>query len=163
MSDDRSFRCRLIDSCARRQSLSGTRTSGVANANGACPDSGPRDLTLLIIGAVIGSGIFTVPGTVFRQAGGSMSVAMLVWIVGGILSLLGALTYAELSASTPATGGLYIYVRDCFGRLPAFLYGWTLLLAVSSERTRRWRSPSAAISANSCRCPSGRRRRSPSG
>jgi len=93
---------------------------------------GLRDLTLLIIGAVIGSGIFTVPGSVFRQVGGSVTLALLVWLVGGVLSLLGALTYGELSATNPATGGLYVYVRDCFGRLPAFLYGWTLLLAVSS-------------------------------
>ena len=93
---------------------------------------GLRDLTLLIIGAVVGSGIFTVPGAVFRQVGGSVTLALLVWLVGGLLSLLGALTYAELSATRPATGGLYVYVRDSFGRLPAFLYGWTLLLAVSS-------------------------------
>src|SRR5262245_27547720 len=93
---------------------------------------GLRDLLLLVIGAVIGSGIFTVPGAVFRQVGGSATLALLVWLVGGVLSLLGALTYAELSATKPATGGLYVYVRDCFGRLPAFLYGWTLLLAVSS-------------------------------
>src|SRR5262245_46785224 len=93
---------------------------------------GQRDLTLLIIGAVIGSGIFTVPGSVFRQVGGSVTLALLVWLVGGVLSLLGALTYGELSATNPATGGLYVYVRDSFGRLPAFLYGWTLLFAVSS-------------------------------
>jgi basic amino acid/polyamine antiporter, APA family len=93
---------------------------------------GLRDLTLLIIGAVIGSGIFTVPGSVFRQVGGSVTLALLVWLVGGVLSLLGALTYGELSATNPATGGLYVYVRDSFGKLPAFLYGWTLLFAVSS-------------------------------
>lgn len=91
-----------------------------------------RDLTLLIIGAVIGSGIFTVPAEVFNDVGGSVTLALLVWVVGGVLSLLGALTYAELSATKPATGGLYVYVRDSFGRLPAFLYGWTLLFAISS-------------------------------
>jgi APA family basic amino acid/polyamine antiporter len=96
------------------------------------PTLGLRDLTLLIIGAVIGSGIFTVPGSVFRQVDGSVTLALLVWLVGGVLSLLGALTYGELSATNPATGGLYVYVRDSFGRLPAFLYGWTLLFAVSS-------------------------------
>ena len=93
---------------------------------------GLRDLSFLIVGAVIGSGIFTVPGAVFRQMGGSVTLALLVWLVGGILSLLGALTYGELSAARPATGGLYVYIRDCFGRLPAFLYGWTLLLVISS-------------------------------
>jgi len=93
---------------------------------------GLRDLTFLIVGAVIGSGIFTVPGAVFRQIGGSVTLALLVWLGGGILSLLGALTYGELSAAKPVTGGLYVYIRDCFGRLPAFLYGWTLLLVISS-------------------------------
>lgn len=92
---------------------------------------GFRDLTLLIVGAVIGSGIFIVPGAVIRQVGGSISVALLVWLVGGLLSLLGALTYGELSAMNPKAGGLYVYIRDCFGRLPAFLFGWTLFVAIS--------------------------------
>src|SRR6266481_4378250 len=56
----------------------------------------------------------------------------LVWIVGGILSLLGALTYAELAAANPEAGGLYCYIRDGFGRLSAFLYGWCLFLVIAS-------------------------------
>jgi len=93
---------------------------------------GLRDLTLLIIGSVIGSGIFLVPGAILRQVAGSMALALLVWFAGGVLSLLGALTYGELSAMNPAAGGLYVYIRDCFGRLPAFLYGWTLFLVIAS-------------------------------
>src|SRR5438132_384703 len=93
---------------------------------------GLRDLILLIIGTVIGSGIFIVPGAVLRQTNGSITVAMLVWLAGGILSLLGALTYGELSAMNPKAGGLYIFIRDGFGSLPAFLYGWTLFLVISS-------------------------------
>src|SRR5690242_20790192 len=92
---------------------------------------GFRDLTLLVIGGVIGSGIFLVPGGVLRQAGGQIGPAMLVWLVGGILSLLGALTYGELSAVNPKAGGLYIHLRDCFGPLPAFLFGWTLFFAMN--------------------------------
>ncbi len=57
---------------------------------------------------------------------------MLVWIVGGVMSLLGALTYAELAAANPEAGGLYCYIRDGFGRLPAFLYGWCLFLVISA-------------------------------
>src|SRR5437588_5745433 len=91
-----------------------------------------RDLFLLFIGSVIGSGIFRTPGPILRQVGGSVGVAMLVWIVGGILSLLGALTYAELAATNPEAGGLYCYIRDGFGRLPAFLYGWCLFLIIAS-------------------------------
>lgn len=56
---------------------------------------------------------------------------MLVWFVGGVLSLLGALTYGELSAVNPKAGGLYVHLRDCFGPLPAFLFGWTLFFAMN--------------------------------
>jgi APA family basic amino acid/polyamine antiporter len=93
---------------------------------------GLRDLILLNIGSVIGSGIFLVPATVLRQVDGLIIPALLVWLVGGLLSLLGALTYAELGAMKPASGGLYVYIRDCFGRLPAFLFGWTLFFVISS-------------------------------
>jgi APA family basic amino acid/polyamine antiporter len=91
-----------------------------------------RDLFLLFIGSVIGSGIFRTPGPILRQVGGSVGIALLVWIVGGVLSLLGALTYAELAAANPEAGGLYCYIRDGFGRAPAFLYGWCLFLVIAS-------------------------------
>ena len=92
---------------------------------------GFRDLTLLTIGSVIGSGIFLVPGDVLKQAGGQIGPAMLVWLVGGVLSLLGALTYGELSAVNPKAGGIYVHLRDCFGAFPAFLFGWTLFFAMN--------------------------------
>jgi amino acid transporter len=57
---------------------------------------------------------------------------MSVWVAGGVMSLLGALTYAELAAANPEAGGLYCYIRDGFGRLPAFLYGWCLFLVISA-------------------------------
>jgi basic amino acid/polyamine antiporter, APA family len=91
-----------------------------------------RDLLFLFIGSVIGSGIFLTPGLILRQVGGSVGWSMLVWVSGGILSLLGALTYAELAAANPEAGGLYCYIRDGFGRLPAFLYGWCLFLVIAS-------------------------------
>jgi APA family basic amino acid/polyamine antiporter len=91
-----------------------------------------RDLLLLFIGSVIGSGIFLTPGLILRQLHGSVGFSFLVWVVGGILSLLGALTYAELSASNPEAGGLYCFIRDGFGRVPAFLYGWSLFLVIAS-------------------------------
>ena len=90
------------------------------------------DLTLLTIGAVIGSGIFIVPAAVMRQTGGAIGPAMLVWLAAGILSLLGALTYGELGAAKPEAGGLYAYIRDAFGALPAFLYGWTTFFVIST-------------------------------
>jgi basic amino acid/polyamine antiporter, APA family len=91
-----------------------------------------RDLLLLFIGSVIGSGIFRTPGPILRQVGGSVGLSLLVWVVGGVLSLLGALTYAELAAANPEAGGLYCYIRDGFGRLAAFLYGWCLFLVIAS-------------------------------
>ena len=93
---------------------------------------GQKDLTLIVIGTVIGSGIFIVPGAVLRQTGGEIGPALIVWLIAGLLSLLGALTYGELGAMDPEAGGLYVYVRDAFGPLPAFLYGWTLFFVISS-------------------------------
>ena len=91
-----------------------------------------KDLVLLLVGTVIGSGIFLVPGGVLQQSGGHVGLALTVWFVGGVLSLLGALTYGELGAMNPAAGGIYVYIRDAFGRLPAFLYGWALFFVISS-------------------------------
>jgi APA family basic amino acid/polyamine antiporter len=90
------------------------------------------DLVLMIAGTVIGSGIFLVPGAVLRAVGNSVPVALMVWLVGGVLSLLGALTYGELSAMKPQAGGLYVYIRDCFGPFPAFLFGWTMFFVISA-------------------------------
>ena len=91
-----------------------------------------RDLYLLFVGSVIGSGIFLTPGLILRQLDGSVGWSMVVWLVGGGMSLLGALTYAELAAANPEAGGLYCFIRDGFGRAPAFLYGWCLFLVISS-------------------------------
>lgn len=94
-----------------------------------------RDLVLIVVGTTIGSGIFTVPGAVLRQSGGDLGVALVVWIVGSALALLGALTFGELGAMLPDAGGSYVYVREAFGRLPAFLLGWTLFLAINTGST----------------------------
>ena len=91
-----------------------------------------RDLTLLVIAGVIGSGIFLTPGLILKTVGGSVGVAALVWLTGGVLALLGALSYGELAVMKPQAGGLYVYIRDGFGSLPAFAYGWALFLAIAS-------------------------------
>ena len=93
---------------------------------------GFTDLMLITIGTVIGSGIYLVPSLVLRQTGGHTGLAFTVWAVAGFLSLLGALTYAELGAMKPEAGGLYAYLRDAFGPLPAFLYGWASFLVIAS-------------------------------
>ena len=83
--------------------------------------------TAIVAGTIIGSGIFLVPAEMM-QAVGSARLVYLAWIVGGLLSFFGALTYAELGSVRPYAGGEYVYVRDAYGPLPAFLYGWTWFL-----------------------------------
>jgi len=112
-------------------------TPGPAGAAAETPNQlrrilGLWDLVLMIIGTVIGSGIFLVPGAVLRAVGNSVPLGLSVWLAGGMLSLLGALTYGELSSMKPRAGGLYVYIRDCFGPFPAFLFGWTLFFVISS-------------------------------
>jgi APA family basic amino acid/polyamine antiporter len=85
---------------------------------------GASQATAIVVGTLIGSGIFLVPHEMM-QATGSSKLVYLAWIVGGLLSLFGAMTYAELSTMLPYTGGEYVYLRDSYGDLVAFLYMWT--------------------------------------
>jgi APA family basic amino acid/polyamine antiporter len=80
-----------------------------------------------VVGTIIGSGIFLVP-TEMMQAVGSARLVYLAWVVGGLLSFFGALTYAELGAMKPQAGGEYVYIRDAYGPLAGFLYSWTWFL-----------------------------------
>jgi basic amino acid/polyamine antiporter, APA family len=92
---------------------------------------GPLDATLIVMGGIVGAGIFRNPAVVAQKlssAGGSL----LAWLLGGVVALLGACIYAELAARKPALGGQYAYLREAFHPLVAFLYGWTLLLVVQS-------------------------------
>lgn len=93
---------------------------------------GTADLAFAAIGIVIGSGIFLVPGLVLAKTGTNPIASLSVWIVGGFLSFFGALTYAELGAMRPEAGGIYAYIRDAFGPLPAFLYGWTAFFVIAT-------------------------------
>ncbi len=85
---------------------------------------GVSQASAIVVGTIIGSGIFLVPAEMM-QAVGSARLVYLAWIVGGILSMAGAITYAELGAMKPQAGGEYVYIRDAYGPLPAFLYAWT--------------------------------------
>src|SRR6266851_677939 len=80
--------------------------------------------TAVVVGTVIGSGIFLVP-TDMVKAVGSPAMVFVVWIFGGILTLFGALTYAELSAALPEAGGEYVYLNAAYGPFFGFIYGWT--------------------------------------
>ena len=90
-------------------------------------DLGASHATALVVGTVIGSGIFLVPAEMM-QAVGTAKLAFLAWIVGGLLSFFGALTYAELGAMKPQTSGEYVYIRDAYGPLLGYLYSWTWFL-----------------------------------
>jgi amino acid transporter len=94
----------------------------------------PRRLGLwsavaVAVGSTIGSGIFRTPASVAARVE-DVTVFLGVWIVGGIVALCGALTLAELSASFPRSGGIYVFIREAFGPLPAFLFGWAELLVI---------------------------------
>ncbi len=85
---------------------------------------GVSHASAVVVGTIIGSGIFLVPAEMM-QAVGSAKLVYLAWLVGGLLSFFGALTYAELGAMKPQAGGEYVYVRDAYGPLAGFLYAWT--------------------------------------
>ena len=84
---------------------------------------------IMVVGGVIGVGIFVNPAVVARSLH-SPELALAAWVLGGIIAMLGALVYAELAARLPGTGGEYVYLRDTYGPLAGFLFGWTTLLVV---------------------------------
>jgi APA family basic amino acid/polyamine antiporter len=90
---------------------------------------GPWTAVCVLVGSVIGSGIFIVPASVARSLPAIGPIAG-AWVLGGLFSLAGALTLSELAAMLPQAGGMYVYLREAYGRLPAFLFGWTELLIV---------------------------------
>ena len=115
---------------------------GNALANQAAASAGAQAQTLkpglslfdsvtLVAGSMIGSGIFIVSADISRQVG-SPSALIAVWIVAGLMTIAGALAYGELAAMMPQAGGQYVYLREAYGGLVAFLFGWTLLLIVQT-------------------------------
>ncbi len=95
---------------------------------------GLLDASVIVIGIVIGSGIFVLPNLIARDLPSGPAI-IAVWIVSGVLSFFGGLAYAELGAMMPATGGQYIYLREAYGPLWAFVSGWTFMLAVLAGGT----------------------------
>lgn len=116
-------------------STDGRVASSSADA-GVSPRSLLKELNLfdsiaVVVGTIIGSGIFLIPSSIAAQLD-SLGAVLLVWFVGGVLTLFGALSLAELGAMYPRTGGLCTYLRQAYGPLPAFLYAWALLLIIHS-------------------------------
>src|SRR5216117_4449420 len=95
---------------------------------------GILDTTAIVIGIVIGSGIFLLPNLIARDLP-SRAAILAAWMISGVLSFLGALAYAELGAMMPATGGQYVFLRESFGPLWGFLCGWTFFLVARSGGT----------------------------
>src|SRR5262245_36165248 len=94
----------------------------------------PRTLGLwsavaVVIGVTIGSGIFRTPAGIAQRLPGPLPLFG-VWIAGGVVALCGALTLAEVAGAFPQTGGIYVYIRNAWGRLPAFLFGWAELVII---------------------------------
>lgn len=89
------------------------------------------DATSVVVGTIIGSGIFLLPSSIASELD-SIGSVLFVWALGGVLTLFGALSLAELGAMYPETGGLCTYLRHAYGRLPAFLYAWALLVMIHS-------------------------------
>src|SRR5437764_9243832 len=89
------------------------------------------DSSSIVIGTMIGSAIFLVPSSIAQNLP-SPPMILSMWVVAGVLSLLGALAYAELGAMMPATGGQYVFLRESFGPLGGFLCGWSFFLTARS-------------------------------
>src|SRR5689334_19292639 len=92
---------------------------------------GLLDATTLVMGSMIGSGIFIVSADIARQTG-SPGLLIVTWVVTAALTLIAALSYGELAAAMPHAGGQYVYLREAFGPLTGFLYGWTLFLVIQT-------------------------------
>src|SRR5881409_3883991 len=92
---------------------------------------GLLDSTMLVAGSMIGSGIFIVSADIARLVG-SAGWLLVVWAVTGVLTMVAALSYGELAAMMPRAGGQYVYLREAYGPLWGFLYGWTLFLVIQT-------------------------------
>ncbi len=109
--------------------MAGTATS--INTVGLAKSLGLLDATTLVMGSMIGSGVFIVAADIARQVQ-SPGLLIATWVVTAFLTLSAALTYGELAAAMPQAGGQYVYLREAFGPLSGFLYGWTLFLVIQT-------------------------------
>jgi APA family basic amino acid/polyamine antiporter len=92
---------------------------------------GPLDVVSLVVGTVIGSGIFIVPAAIARAVE-APGLILAVWVVGGLLTLFGALALSELSAAYPTAGGIYVYLKEAYGPMMAFLFGWSSFVVIEA-------------------------------
>jgi APA family basic amino acid/polyamine antiporter len=98
---------------------------------GYTPQLGTFSGTMLVVGGIIGAGIFLSPAVVAQRTGRA-SLTLGAWALGALIAIIGGFVYAELGARRPLAGGTYVYLRDAWGPLPAFLYGWALFLVIAT-------------------------------
>jgi len=115
----------------RGSTQSATGSSDISGTGGLLRVLRLRDATMLVVGSMIGSGIFIVSADIARQVQ-SPGLLLIVWLVTGLMTVIAAMYYGELAAAMPHSGGQYVYLRECFGPLWGFLYGWSMLLIVQT-------------------------------
>src|SRR3954465_7619817 len=103
--------------------------AGTAGSDGLPRRLGLWSAVAIVIGITIGSGIFRSPAGIANRLPGPGAM-LAVWVVGGILAMCGALSLAEVASALPRTGGIYVFLREGWGRLPAFLFGWAELVII---------------------------------
>ena len=108
-----------------------TTGNEVKTDQGLVKGLGLMDSTTLVVGSMIGSGIFIVSADIARQVN-SPGLLLMTWVATAVLTLIAALSYGELAAAMPQAGGQYVYLRESFGPLSGFLYGWTLFLVIQT-------------------------------
>ena len=101
------------------------------NQNEFKRELGLLDATMLVIGSMIGSGIFIVSSDIVRQVG-SAGWLIAIWVISGLITVIAAVSYGELSGMFPKAGGQYVYLKEAYGKLIAFLYGWSFFTVIQT-------------------------------
>ena len=127
------YRSRMPDHDAAARSADITESASLSDnsvgADGLARRIGLWTAVAILVGSTIGSGIFRSPAGIADKVPGPLPL-LLVWVTGGFFVLCGALTLAEVSGAHPKTGGVYVFIREAWGRLPAFLFGWSELVII---------------------------------
>src|SRR5215475_9181580 len=111
------------------QAIASEPRPSLASESGFKRSLGPFDSIMIVVGVMIGSGIFIVSAEMSREIG-SAGWLLVAWTFTGVLTIAGALSYGELAAMMPRAGGMYVYLREAFSPLWGFLYGWTFFLVI---------------------------------